>query len=652
MRWVVRSLVALLLLIALAGVGLVLIPKERIARIATDEFSRMTGRALVIEGSVRPTLWPVLGVKTGPVTLANAEWGSAPEMLRAEGLSIGLDLAALIAGNVRITELAAQSPHILLERHKDGRGNWQFEMPASGTGTGSPSTVTQGFTMDRAAIRDGTLRFIDHAAKQEVVLSDISLDTAVPDFAGPVRMELSAAMNGQELAVDGTVQDFARFLDGKVVPLDLSAQVGAARIALDGRGGFDPLMAEGALKADLTDLPALARLAGQTPPALPDGFGKRKLTVEGGLTLTREGSLHLRGASVVADDLTITGEADLITAGERPKLTAKLATGDVVVPETADAAPKAAQGAGWSKARIDGGALAALDAEVALNARSLDLGSVKLGAARMLITLDRARAVFQLREAAAYQGRITGQFVLNARKGLSVGGDLQFAGLAMQPLLSDLAGYDRLIGTGDVSVKFLGVGDSLDAIMHSLSGEGLVRFGKGELRGLDIAGMLRTLDPSHVGEGAKTIFDSLSASFTIKDGVAQSDDLAVAAPLFTSGGAGTVSLAGQSLNYRLLPRLLPGKAGANGLEVPILIKGPWADPKVRLDLDWLKDQKLTQERARLEAEAKRKLEEKAREELGVVTGEGESLEDAAKRRAQEALEQEAARALNKLLGGN
>ena len=52
--------------------------------------------------------------------------------------------------------------------------------------------------------------------------------------------------------------------------------------------------------------------------------------------------------------------------------------------------------------------------------------------------------------------------------------------------------------------------------------------------------------------------------------------------------------------------------------------------------------------AEVEAQARAKLEA----ELGVVQGEGETLEEAVKRRGEEALTDEAARALEKLLGGN
>jgi AsmA protein len=122
------------------------------------------------------------------------------------------------------------------------------------------------------------------------------------------------------------------------------------------------------------------------------------------------------------------------------------------------------------------------------------------------------------------------------------------------------------------------------------------------------------------------------------------------------------------LDYRLKPTLITGDQ--QGVTVPLLISGPWADPAIRLDLESLANEKLAEEAAKLEALAREKaaeleaaartrakaLEAEARakleDELGVVQGEGESLEDAARRRAEEALREEAAKALGGLLGGN
>jgi AsmA protein len=318
---------------------------------------------------------------------------------------------------------------------------------------------------------------------------------------------------------------------------------------------------------------------------------------------------------------------------------------------------------GWPTDTIDVSGMGGLDLAVALVAPSIDLGVAKLGPTGLKLTMDRARAVFDIREMAAYGGQITGEFVVNGRGGLSVGGNLNFAGLAMQPLLSDLAGYDRLIGSGDLEVQFLGVGNSLDAIMKSLKGQGTLELGKGELRGFDLGGMLRTLDAGYVGEGQKTIFDGLAGTFTMADGVLSNSDLKLVAPYVTAAGSGEIGVGARTLNYRLRPTALAEADGTGGVMVPLLITGPWANPKFRLDLESIAREKMEaearalEERARqaaaeAEAKAKAELEAKLKEELGVEVLDGESLEDATRRRAEEALEEETRKLLEGFLNDN
>ena len=281
----------------------------------------------------------------------------------------------------------------------------------------------------------------------------------------------------------------------------------------------------------------------------------------------------------------------------------------------------------------------------------------------MLIAVDRARAVINLRRVAAYGGQITGDFVVNGRGGLSVGGRLGLAGLQTQPLFAGLAGWDRLVSTGDAEVQFLGVGNSVAAIMSSLEGSGTLELGQGELRGLDIVGMLRTLDMGFVGPDQKTIFDGMAGTFAIAGGVLSNRDLKLVAPSVTASGAGEVDLGGRRIDYRIRPTALAAEDGTGGVMVPLLITGPWADPSFRLDLESIAREKMEIEAKAVEARAKEalkeaedraksELEDRLREELGVEIAPDEPLGDAVLRGAEEALSDEARKALEGILSGD
>jgi len=656
-----------------------LIPSEKVASLATAQFFKATGRTLTIEGNVSPTVWPVLGVKTGFVRVANADWSREGPMLEAQGLAIGVDMASLFGGDVKVTKIEVLQPQIILERRKDGVGNWEIVKAAapkqggnaapsqdSRTTPTDPIAQARRITLDYGAIKDGSVLFVDHSTGARAILKNISAEAKVPDYTGPATLSLSALKDGIKVAIAGRVARFDQFASGKVGDGEWSVDVGGSSFTFEGRMGTMPLVAEGALVADLTDLASVAEVAGQAAPSLPQGLGADTRKLSGQITLTNAGSLHLRDGTIVLDSNRLAGDLDLTFDRARPKLTAKVMAGGLNFASltAGGAAPTIAGGAtgnaapatiGWSRAPIDVSGLAGLDAAVTLTVDSIDMGLAQLGRTRLLITLDRARMVIEARELQAYSGNLAGSFVINGRGGLSVGGDLKAADVAMQPFLQAVAKFDRLIGTGDMSVKFLGVGNNMAAIMASLSGSGNLKFDKGELRGLDLLGMLRTLDMSYVGEGQKTIFDAITGSFTIQGGVLRNDDLRFMAPYVSARGEGRVGIGARDLDYRLTATALAKADGSGGVTVPVIISGAWAQPKFRLDMNALIDQNLAEEKALLKEKAKAeeaRVKAKLEEELGIQRQEGENLEAAAKRRAQEALEAEAARALRRLLGDN
>ena len=91
LRWI---FIVVFLFVGFAAAGLMLLPKERIAKVASAEMSKALGREVLISGDIGLSVWPVLGVKTGPVQIAGPEWDTAP-LLKADALSIGVNISKL-----------------------------------------------------------------------------------------------------------------------------------------------------------------------------------------------------------------------------------------------------------------------------------------------------------------------------------------------------------------------------------------------------------------------------------------------------------------------------------------------------------------------------------------------------------------------------
>jgi AsmA protein len=647
MKWVLRIL-SVCVLAVLIGAGLVLsLPKDRIAQIAADQLVALTGRDVAISGDIRLSLWPVLGVEAGGLEVGGPEWSDTGPLLQTARAAIGIDAGSLLRGDIRITNIEAERPTIRLEQRADGRASWVFS-DASGEASieaGTPALGASGapparaFQIERLRITDATL--IYDAEGSDLVRYD-GVDVAVdwPDPSGPA--SLSAALTPAAAPVTATaeIEGFGAFLRGEVQDLRAALTTEAGEARLEGRASTTGSVS-GALELNTDTTDAFLRALGLAGADLPEKLGQR-IALKTDMTLTPDRRLSLRNIDVDLEGNRLSGAADISLNGV-PQINAQLDAGaldlrpalaggadeDSAAPAGASpgtAAPATTPaagsgGAGGSTAPIDAGGLASFNGDIALNAASVDLGRFKLGPTRTILRNDTARMVFELREVQAYGGAVTGDFVLNGRDGLSVGGRLDARGVQMQPLLKDAMGLDRLTGGAALELSFLGAGASVNAIMNSLSGDGRIDIREGTIEGINLDRLMRGGD----ARSGTTIFDSLTGSWTVAEGILRNEDLLMALRNYEARGAGQVGIGQQTIDYTFTPIALRANSGA-GLALPVRLQGPWSDVAIRPDLDAAIDLQVDAQVDRLEDEVKREIQDR----LGVETQEGQSLEDAVK----------------------
>ncbi|MGR3322099.1 MAG: AsmA family protein [Pseudooceanicola sp.] len=636
-KWVFLAVLAVVVAI---GGAVFFLPGERIARIAADQIEARTGRAVRIAGETTITWWPVLGVITGAVEIANAGWSRNGPMFRAEALAIGVEAGALFGGDIRVTEVRATRPEVLLERNADGAANWDL-LPGGDTGGAEAKAGARAFKLDSARITGASLHLIDAAAGTRRSFENVDLSVDWPLADGPVDFALTLRPAGDAVRVTGRVGDLDAFMGGGISALALRVATPGGGVDFDGRAGLAP-EAQGRVNADLGDTAGFARALGLGPVDLPTGLG-RKAALTGDVTFTRDRRLSLREGQLTLDGNTMTAAADLDLSG-KPVIKAQLSGGTLDLAALGgDGGGGDAATAGWSTAPIDAGALGVADGEVALAFDRVEVAGLSLTPVRTTTRIDNARAVTELRQLGAFGGNLGGQFVVNNRSGLSMGGEVSARDVDLKTMLTDLAGVTRFTGTGAARVQFLATGPSLAALMNSLSGEGEVSTGRGTIEGIDLDRLLRTGQ----GTGGTTIFDSVEATFKMREGNLDNRDLEMKLASITATGEGRIGIGARDIDYLFTPTSSQARAG-RGLAVPVRIWGPWSGPRIVPDLEKAIELNFDEERKALEEKAKQKVEEEVSERLGITREEGESAEDAVKRK----LEKEALKGLRKLFGGD
>ncbi len=649
MKWLIRILFILIAVVGLTLGALLLMPGDKLGSILADQVRKQTGRELSLSGDVHISFWPVLGMETGPVTFGNAPWASPQPMLRAESLAVGVDAEALLSGEVKIKRVIAANPVLRLEL-ANGQGNWVFQSgdsdaaAASGAQTSSAGKADdRPITLEQLELSGARLIYTENGA---TVMDFVNVDLSAswPDVSAPLELQAEMAAPGGAVDVAMSIPDLPAFASGAATALNLELTAPGGQISFEGLVNLAGEM-DGKTQINAADTDQMLAAFGQAGVSVPKGLGQIA-DIETQMTYTRDGRIALRGMVARLDQNQFNGDADINIANP-PQITARLNAGDLdlTMEGAADGGENASGGRGatngWSKDPIDASVLALANGNIRLDANSIAIPDLVFGKSSLTMTLDRSRAVLEMHPARLFSGVLNGQVVANNRNGLSVGGSFTAEGIDVKDALSTLAGIERLSGTGSGSLEFLGVGQNEDQIMRSLNGKGRIDMNGGVISGID----LDRLMGKGQGSGGTTVFNSLSASFKIKDGNLTNKDLLMSLDNFRADGAGRVGLGARDIDYLFTPVALRANSG-EGLAVPVRIVGPWSDPSIKPDLTKVLEAAADAELKKLEEEAKEKVQQKLSEELNATVTEDANIEDVIK----DKLEDEAKKGLLKLLG--
>jgi AsmA protein len=617
--------VAVLAGVALAAV-LAMPPVDLITSRAVAEVERRTGRTLTVAGPVRLSLWPVPTLAMADVTLAGAD-RTSPPLAAARAIEARLAVWPLVSGRFAVDQLRLVEPVVTVTREVDLAA---WTTGARTTDASRTAGATAGATAADAAdplaarlgrgdldtppvtdlrIERGTLDYRDAVGGQGLALTDVDATVTMASLAGPLTLGGAATYRGEPVTVDLTVTSPETLIARRTASVRLSVKGTPSAVTFDGTVTRRPagVALDGAVDVRGGSLSGLARLLGA--PLLADGYGQH--TVKG--TLAVDGSaVRLTDATFAVGGATATGSLALDRGDVRPTLTADLRMDALDFPRVGDAArrvggpdrsgdtrpgePSPRTAAGWSRTPFALDGLGRLDVEARLTVGRMRWRDVETGAARLTARLaDRVLRV-AVDDLYLYDGTGRGVLTVDATRELPAFG-LDFTGerIAGQRFLKDTIGFDLVSGSSRIGLALTATGASEAAVVESLTGRATLAVANGAVWGYDVAGAVRAIQKAQIPSlrkdmAARTEFGTLTVAFTIADGIATSQDLQVQGPLVRMTGAGQIALPARTVDYTLRPRPVSldgqGTAGADrlaGLELPVRIRGPLADPEVKAE---------------------------------------------------------------------
>lgn len=579
--------------------------KDDIERIVKER----TGRTLSLQGELELAFWPSLGAEVAGVTLS--ERGDKGEFLALESAHASVALMPLLRGEVIVDGVRVSGLEAQLVRGKDGRFNFQdlLELggPKPAAGDSRPKAdAGRGIEFDIAGIQiqRSAVSYRDLASGQELALSELELSTGRIAERAQGRLELSTRAVGRNPALEARVSLAADYR------LDLPAQsVALSRLAFDAKGSLEKDPFEAAIRspqvtasAKAIEVPKFSADLAFSSPALPQK--DLKLPVSGSLRADLQKSTASAELATQLDESSIEAKLGLAKFAP-PSYTFDVSIDrlnvDRYFPPREKPAAKPAAGTKPAPAQedtpVDLSALKGLDARGRLQLGSLQVRGLKLANVKAELRAANGRMNVAPHSADLYEGSVSGALTLQAQ-GNRVALKEKLAGISIGPLLRDAAELDRLEGRGDIALDVAATGASVEAMKKALGGTARVELRDGAIKGINIAEALRKARTALGGEPAqatgaaeKTDFSELSASFTIKNGVAHNEDLDVKAPLFRLTGRGDIDIGEARIDYVAKAAVVAtaqGQGGAErselaGVTLPVRVTGPFDDLSYKID---------------------------------------------------------------------
>ena len=536
----VAAIIVLLVLLMVVG-----IPSGFLTSQIQDRIERGSGYHLTIAGATKISLWPTLNVKMSDLTLQDPKDRDGSSRITISNLEADMTLSSAWSGHPHITELVITKPvvHVPLLRERLR----PTAQPAKPGGLEGDSA-----TIERIVISNGEIVFSNPRDQVEnridgiAGLATIDADRNVK-FAGiartgdnPLKFDIKAA------APSGPVEH-------QNIPVEMTFE------------------APGLLSGPLT--------------------GRAEVRMNGAVAM-------INGLSGTLGDGAFNGWAS-VDLSSKPLVKLDLDFQRLEIP-VSKAAEQAGQ-QGWSDRPINLTGLNYVDAQARVSAAQIDLGEARFAPAAIEATLAGGILKASVANLGVYGGQASGEVIVDATSGTpNYAMHCDLVGVRALPLLSSLAEFDKIDGKMQAKIAAKSGGGSQHAIMANMSGTAFLIFQDGQIRGLNIAQMIRNLTASTLSgwqeqKEQATDLTQLAASFKIERGQATTTDLNLIGPLVKVTGAGTIDLGTKQIGFRVEPQLVMTTEGQGrtsdpvGFGIPVILSGPWSGPRIYPDMQGILD---------------------------------------------------------------
>jgi AsmA protein len=507
-----------------------------------------TGRELVLEGDLKVSLFPWIGLSTGKVTLNNPPGFQGQALAALEESNIKVGLLPLLSKKIEVSHIVLKGLVLNLARDKQGLANWadltgSGSIPAATANIGKPdqqplpAAALAAFTMGGITVENARINWDDLRGERHLEIKDLNLSADKFAFDQPVGIIASLTVLETESKMIQTIQfntklsvnqhldsfvlqqsDITMTTSGETIPgKSLTTTLTSTDIALDMNQQSSKIQGlllksgDAAIVAEMTgthiiDNPSFqgtvavapfsaakfTQQLGITLPPMQDANALGKLAANFDFVATVD-SADIKNLIMTLDDTQIKGSVG-VTSFALPAIRFKLDINALDLDRYLAPADKSSKPIA-SPAILLAGGFSVLPVETLrkLNAEgTVSLGKLKANGLSMQgihLNLSTKNGVITTQQSVKqfYQGSYTGNLNMDAQgKKSALVVNEKIDHVQIEPLLRDYQGEARMSGIVDASAQLQGQGHKADELKASLNGQLSFLFKDGVIKGFNL----------------------------------------------------------------------------------------------------------------------------------------------------------------------
>ncbi len=438
LRWGLAVVIAAGLAAGVTGIALPFAISTDLVRDRLErDISDWTGHQVELLDNPQLGFWPVPHIELNRISVSSRRYPDATPIVYADEMKADFSILSALSGEPSFSNFVLVRPAFTVEVFPEGTTSWSSDEGRISQGvalaeqrvngatdsSGNPVTVPAD-RLGEIRVENGTFAWIDHGTEMEEKVTAINGTVSWPRLNSGIRADIRGIFRGEAAALQLSSDDPLLLLSGKNAQANINLAAAPLDLTFDGM-------------VNLSEKPFFAGTLSMASPSMRQTLQWAGTEIKPGEAigaLSLEAEIQMQNNRAMLNDLIVELEGNRgigvldFQEGEdgTPGISGTLAFNSLDIASFLRAFTPLPQSGEEIAEKIDTSFLHQLTLDMRLSSQSATLGPLILSNVAAAARIIEGRAVFDIGEATAYAGRVSGRIMV-AESGVQGGGEVKFS---------------------------------------------------------------------------------------------------------------------------------------------------------------------------------------------------------------------------------